>query len=195
MLGETIGNITATAIAKAETIKSMTGTRPLAVVQQTFEYGKQYTLKEGASDGISGNYAAMSLGDNGSNTYQDNILYGYAGVVTVGDLIPTQTGNMVINTVQSINTLINGCTHTPACTYDSYNSTCTRIISIPVVSTLDINGKKYVKVLGFATFFLEGVNNSGGHADIIGRFITYSAQGETSSAVNDYGTYGIRLVK
>lgn len=195
MLKESLGSITATAVAKAETIKSMTGTRPLAVVQQSFIYGKQYTLKEGAGDGINGNYAAMALGDNGSSTYANNILYGYAGVVKVGDVIPTQTGNMVMNTVQSINTLINGCTHTPACTYTDYNSTCTRIISIPVVNTLDINGKKYVSILGFATFFLEGVNNSGGSADIIGRFITYSAQGETSSTVNDYGTYGIRLVK
>lgn len=195
LLGKTIGNLTDTAVAKAETITSMTGTRPLGVVQQTFTYGTQYILKEGASDGTSGNYGALVLGSTGGMNYESNLLYGYPGVVTAGDEILTETGNMVQKTVSSINTLINGCTHTPPCTFDSYNSTCTRIISIPVVETLTLNGRKGTYVVGFATFFLEGVCDSGGHAEVIGRFITYCAKGETSSATNDYGTYGIRLVK
>lgn len=194
-LGQNNQDISATAKAKIENIKSLKGARPLAVVQQTFTYGKLYTLKEGAGDGTSGNYAAISLGGAGAANYRDNILSGYGGTVSVGDIIDTETGNIAGTTETSITQLINSCNHTPPCTYQSYNKFCPRIIFIPIVNTLDVNGKKSVKVLGFGTFFLEGVTDRTGHADVIGRFITYSADGETSSTINDYGTYGIKLVK
>ncbi len=188
-------DVYAEAEAKVENIRTITGARPLAVVQQTFEYGRMYTLKEGGGDGTCGNYAAISLGGNGAAIYRDNLLYGYSGSISVGDIIVTETGNIAGTTQTSINQLISSCSHTPQCTYLSYNRNCSRIIFIPVVNTLNVNGKKCVKVLGFATFFLEGVTLHSGQADVIGRFITYSMQGQTSSLINDYGTYGIRLIK
>ena len=109
--------------------------------------------------------------------------------------MPTETGNIAGTTETSINQLIHQCNHTPECTYDYYNKNCPRIMFIPVVNTLQVNGKKYVKVLGFATFFVEGVTNHAGQADVVGRFITYFMEGETSSRIDDYGTYGIRLIK
>jgi len=195
ILGSDMQDISAQAEAKVENIKSLSGVRPLAIVNQTFEYGKLYTLKEGAGDGTSGNYAAMALGGTGASLYRDNLLYGYGGTISVGDTIETETGNIAGTTETCINHLINDCTHTPQCTYTYYNKTCPRIIFVPIVNTLDINGRKHVKVLGFGTFFLEGVTRHSGQADVIGRFITYHANGETSSDINDYGTYGIRLVK
>lgn len=195
VLGLRTMEIKASAKVKVENLSSLKGSRPLAIVQQTFVYGDLYTLKEGAGDGTSGNYSAIALGCSGSSTYLDNLLHGYGSTINVNDEIPTETGNMSGNTEKGINELINGCTHTPPCTYQSYNRNCSRIIFIPIVNTLDVNGKKYVKVLGFGTFFLEGVTNHGGQADVTGRFITYNMQGETSSEVNDYGTYGIRLIE
>ncbi len=188
-------DISATAKAKVENIVSLRGARPLAVVQQTFTYGALYTLKEGGGDGTTGNYAAIALGGTGGSIYRNNLLNGYGGTISVGDVISTETGNIAGPTETSINRLIDECTHMPRCSHMSYNVNCPRIIFIPVVNTLSVNGRKYVKVLGFATFFLEGVTNHGGQADVIGRFITYCMQGETSSAINDYGTYGIKLVK
>jgi Flp pilus assembly protein TadG len=187
-------DVSASATAKVENIKSLNGARPLAVIQQTFSYGKVYTLKEGGGDGTSGNYAAMALGGNGASKYGNNLLNGYEGTISVGDMIQTETGNIAGTTETSINHLVHECTHTPPCTYQSYNRNCARIIFIPVVDSLMINGKKYVKVLGFATFFLEGVTSHGGQADVIGRFITYNMEGETSSEINDYGLYGIKLI-
>lgn len=195
IFGLSMDDIYASATAKAENITSMSGTRPLAIVQQDFTYGQVYTLKEGAGDGMTGNYAAMALGGNGASVYGNNLLYGYPGVISVGDKIPTETGNIAGTTQTTIDQLIQQCTHTPICTYDYYNPKCPKIVFIPVVNTLEINGKKYVKVLGFATFFLEGTTNQGGQTDVIGRFITYCMEGETSSEINDYGTYGIRLIK
>lgn len=195
ILGVDMFNISVTAAAKVENISSLNGARPLAVVQQNFTYGDIYTLKEGGGDGNTGNYAAIAAGGTGGSVYRDNLLYGYDGTIKVGDLIETETGNIAGSTETSINHLIHNCTHSPQCTYQYYNSNCSRIIFVPVVNTLDVNGRKYVKVLGFATFFLEGVTNHGGQADVIGRFITYNMAGQTSSDINDYGTYGIRLVK
>ncbi len=188
-------DISSTAKAKVENIVSLRGARPLAVVQQTFSYGTLYTLKEGGGDGTTGNYAAIALGGTGGSVYRNNLMQGYGGTISVGDLIETETGNISGTTQTCINQLIQQCNHTPPCTYLSYNVHCSRIIFIPVVNTLSVNGRKYVQILGFATFFLEGVTTHGGQADVIGRFITYCMQGETSSIINDYGTYGIKLVK
>ena len=187
--------VSASATAKVENIKSLEGSRPLAVIQQTFSYGTVYTLKEGGGGGTSGNYAAMALGGTGGSTYRDNLLNGYAGTISVGDMIETETGNIAGATETSINYLLHECSHTPPCTYQYYNRNCPRIIFVPVVDSLEVNGKKYVKVLGFATFFLEGISSHAGQADVIGRFVTYNMNGETSSEINDYGTYGIRLIK
>lgn len=195
VFGLSFGDIKAEASAKAENIKSLSGARPLAVVQQQFTYGKVYTLKEGGGGGTSGNYAAIALGGSGGSNYRDNLLNGYSGTISVGDKIQTETGNIAGITQTSINYLINQCNHSPECTYNYYNKNCSKILFIPVVNTLEVNGKKYVQVLGFATFFLEGVTNQAGQADVIGRFITYCMEGETSSQINDYGTYGIRLIK
>lgn len=195
ILGKNNFDVSAVAAAKIENISALSGCRPIAVVQQTFTYGQVYTLKEGAGDGYSGNYAAISLGGNGGSIYENNLLYGYQGTIKVGDIIPTETGVIAKKTEKSINTLVGKCDHIPPCTHTYYNKNCSRIIFIPVVDTLYVNGKKNIKVLGFATFFLEGAVNSGGHTEIIGRFITYQADGETSPDINDYGTYGIRLVK
>lgn len=195
IFGENMQEVSAVAKAQIESIKSMTGVRPLAIVDQAFEYGKEYTLKEGAEDGTTGNYAAIALGGTGTSVYSDNLLNGYSGKINVGDLIQTETGVIAKTTENNINELINRCDHSPPCDYQYYHRNCSRIIFLPVVNTLEVNGRKYVKVLGFATFFLEGTLYKGGHTDVVGRFIKYNAEGETSSEVNNYGTYGIRLVK
>ncbi len=195
IFGNNSQDVFATAMARIENISALSGCRPIAVVKQTFIYGNIYTLKEGASDGYSGNYAAIALGGGGASVYENNLLNGYNGTIRVGDKIPTETGVIAKKTSNSIATLISKCSHTPPCTHIYYNKNCSRIIFIPVVDTLYVNGKKHIKVLGFATFFLEGAVNSGGHTDIIGRFITYHADGETSTEINDYGTYGIKLIK
>ncbi|TYQ18059.1 UNVERIFIED_CONTAM: putative Flp pilus-assembly TadE/G-like protein [Acetivibrio alkalicellulosi] len=188
-------DVFASAKASVENISAMGGARPFAVVQQTFVYGNLYTLKEGASDGYSGNYNAIALGGSGTNIYENNLLYGYDGIISVGDIIPTEPGVVARRTERAINTLVDNCNHLPACTHTEYKVNCSRIIFIPVVNTLEVNGRAYVLVLGFATFFLEGADFMGGHTEIHGRFITYQAQGETSPDVNDYGTYGIKLIK
>ncbi len=184
-------DVAATARARVENISALSGVRPIAVVQQTFTYGKLYTLKEGGGDGSAGNYAPISLGGSGSSNYEDNLTYGYPYTIKIGDVIMTETGNMAGSTQRAINQLISQSSDT----YDNYSINCPRVIFVPVVNTLTVNGKKAIKVLGFATFFLEGVTSANGQADVVGRFITYCMDGQTSSTAIDFGTYGIKLVQ
>lgn len=195
LFGRDSKDISSTSKVKVENVSSVKGARPFAVVDQNFTFGAKYTLKEGAGDGSSGNYGAVALGGTGGSVYRNNLIHGYNSNISVGDMISTEPGNMSGPTETGVRQLINGCTHSPRCTYQYYNKNCSRIIFIPIVDTLDVHGRDHIKVLGFATFFLEGVTNHGGQADVTGRFITYSLTGETSSLANDYGTYNIRLIK
>lgn len=200
VFGDSKTKISATANAKVENVTSMKGARPFAVIQQVFNYGDLYTLKEGAGDGISGNYCAIALGGNGVDIFRGNVLNGYSGTLSSGTFVQTETGNMSGTTSTCINQLINSCTDSPPCTYQSYNINCPRILSVPIVDSVDVNGKKCIQIVGFGTFFIEGTVDDGGHTDIVGRFITCLkdvtvAGTVNSSSLNDFGTYTVRLVK
>lgn len=185
-------DITSTAKARAENISALAGIRPIAVVQQTFTYGRLYTLKEGGGGGQNGNYAPIDLGGTGAQIYQNNLENGYNGTIRIGDIIYTETGDIAGPTNLAIQRLIGQCSDT----YTTYHLNCPRVIFLPVVNTLFVNGKKAIQVLGFATFFLEGVTVApNGKADVIGRFITYCMDGETSTTASDFGTYSLKLVK
>ncbi|HUV84376.1 MAG TPA: TadE/TadG family type IV pilus assembly protein, partial [Methanosarcinales archaeon] len=64
--------VQAKAGAKIGTIVATDGIRPLAVEEQTFEFGKTYTLKKGAGEAYSGNYGALALGGTGALNYKNN---------------------------------------------------------------------------------------------------------------------------
>ncbi len=195
MFGITTQPVSFSAGAIIQNISAVSGAKPFAVGKQDFQYGQLYTLKEGASGAYEGNFHCLSLGGSGSSVYSYNLINGYDGTVNAGDLIDTEPGNMAQPTRKGIETLIGGCTHTPQCTHNYYNRKCQRIMLVPVVETTEVSGRSCVRVEGFATFFLEDVVNSGGHTQVKGRFITYNAEGETSSEAGDYGTYGIKLFR
>lgn len=192
VIGYNNKDLTSIAKARVENITSLKGIRPIAIVQQTFTYGKLYTLKEGGGGGNTGNYAPIDVGGSGSKVYEDNLLNGYSGTINVGDILYTETGNMAGATQTAVQQLVNQSSDT----YDNYSLNCPRVLFLPVVNTLTVNGKKAIQVLGFATFFLEGfTQDSNGRADVLGRFITYCMNGQTSSTTTDFGTYGIKLVE
>lgn len=181
--------------AKVAPIIGVTGVKPLVVEKQTFVFGSEYTLKEGAGDGTSGNYGAISLGGSGADRYRDNLMYGYEGKLRIGDYIRTETGNLQGPTETGINYLINQCNHEPKCTYQKYVKDCPRLIIIPVVNTLDVNGKKPITVVGFAAFFVENYVNNGGHSEIKGRFIQTVIDAEQGDGESDFGLRSIKLIE
>jgi len=175
------------------------GIRPFGIAQQTFEYGKQYTLKEGGGEGYTGNYGALNLNKSGSNEYGNNIVNGYKGYIKVGDLLPTEPGNMCGDTVSGISNLLNQCNHSPECTFDNFNIECPRLITVIIIDSFDVNGRSDVTVMGFAKFFLEEVIEEKHigvkKATVIGRFVKAIGIGNVSRTQTDYGFKGVKLIQ
>ncbi|MCX7748643.1 MAG: pilus assembly protein TadG-related protein [Clostridia bacterium] len=197
VLGYQKGQVNAEAEARALPVsKVYAGVRPFALEDQTLLYGQSYILKDGAGDGYHGNYGLLALGGTGASNVRSNILNGYNGPLEVGGWVDTEPGNKV-SILSSVQALINGCKHCPRCTYDSFQPGCSRVITIVIVESLDVNGRKSVKISGFASFFLENIaeNKGKGHTEITGRFIKMAVPGEGKETQKNYGLETIELVR
>ncbi|WDU82741.1 hypothetical protein [Caloramator sp. Dgby_cultured_2] len=108
------------------------------------------TLKEDAGDGYHGNYGVVALGGFGANVFRINALYGYNGKISVGDLIDTEPGNMA-GVVDDIRNYINADPYT----FQNFKRDSRRLWTLPLVNTLEVDGRKKVLVVGFAEFLLR----------------------------------------
>lgn len=168
------------------------GIRPLAVVDQPLVFGQEIVLKEGAGDAVVGNYNAVSFGgDFGAAVFRDYLANGYPGRIAIGDIIDTEPGNMAssITTVREVIDL------DPQATYLNFAPDSSRNWTVPVVEDWDVNGRDQVKVVGFAQFFIDDIQNKAGNAEIIGRFVQFTTNGEIDTTGTDYGVYGVRLIR
>lgn len=195
LLGYDSAQVYASAKAAVFPITGSSGVRPLAVEKFDFQFGSEYFLKQGAGGSYNGNFGAVALGGKGANNYRNNIKYGYGGLLRIGDWISTEPGNMSGPTQESIDYLMNQCTHTPKCTITHYDPSCPRVITVPIVNTLQVNGRGEVQISGFAKFLLKGTTGSGGHLQAVGWFIKGVQSGESSESGTDYGLYGARLIQ
>lgn len=193
-------DVQARASAMAGSIIGTNGIRPLAVEQQSFEFGKTYTLKKGAGDAYSGNYGALALGGTGSSNYRNNLKYGYNSKLEIGDLVrigedlETEPGNMAGPTYDGITYILEQDT---CSNHDltKLNKDCVRLILVPVVDSLDVNGRSTVKIVGFANFFLEDIISAGGHTEVKGKFIKTLGHGEIDESGADFGMLGVKLTE
>ena len=183
--------IGAEAVARVAPVTGVRGVVPLGVEWDDFIYGEQYTLKHGGGDGITGNYGALALGGTGASRYLVNLQEGYQGWLRVGDLVPTEPGNISGNTAVGVTSRLDGCLHSPACTHDNYQPDCPRVVIVPVIFGLR-EGRHPVDVVGFASFFLETVGGSGNESYVTGRFLQMVVEGESDQ---DQGDYGLRAGK
>ncbi len=193
-----IDNGTAIAHAKGQILPVLgvnNGIRPFALADMPLVIGESYTLKEGGGSGYTGNYGAIELGGNGAKTYLDNIVSGYNGRLMVGDVISTEPGNMSGPTFTGVTSLIEDCTHNPKCTATSFEPDCPKLITIVIVNTLAVNGRKDVIIKGFASFFLTGVDGHGHDSVVHGTFVRSLTSGETAEGQQDYGLYGVKLIQ
>jgi len=191
IIGINNSNINASTKAIIAPIKSIKGgIRPFAVEAFPFSYGDVVMLKEGAGDGYHGNYGEVSLGGTGANVFKSNALYGYSGLISVGDRIYTETGNMA-GAANAIKNYINS-------EYSSFNNferNSIRLWTVPLVDSLTVDGRKDVLVVGFGEFYVEEIVKDTGKIEIQGRFIRYVANGEVDMTLSDTGAYGAKLVK
>lgn len=184
------------ATAMAGSISAMKGVRPLAVEQQEFEFGQTYTLKEGGGDGTTGNYGALALGGTGSSTYRSNLVNGYHGqALKVGEYVDTETGNMQGSTFDGVTEIISSDPHVHSEDLTKLELDCPRLIKIPVVDSLSIEGRTSVQIVGFAAFFLDDVKKINGKTTITGRFIKSIGEGSIDETGTGFGLFGTKLVE
>lgn len=171
------------------------GIRPFALPDMPLVFGASYTLKEGGGSGYTGNYGAIALGGNGASTYLDNIIEGYDGRLMVGDKIDTEPGNMSGPTYTGVTSILADCTDDTICTATDFQPDCPRLITIVIVDSMAVNGRKTVTIKGFASFFLTSVEGEGRSSIVHGTFVRSLTAGEIGVGQSDYGLYGVKLIQ
>ncbi len=167
------------------------GIRPLAIADQPIVYGQTVVLKEEGGDGTNGNYGAVSFaGDYGAAVFTDYLLNGYSGEIRVGDIIETEPGNMA-SSISTVEDIIDSDLYA---TYDSFERNSPRAWTIPVLRSWDVSGRDDVEVIGFAQFFVESIQNNSGKAEITGKFIKFTTNGEIGETQQDYGVFGVKMI-
>ncbi len=179
ILGFSDVTVQAQAAAEVGQLSGYAGVAPFGIVWEDFSVNQTYYLKTDPHTGgsLQGNFGALALGGRGANNYENNIKHGYNGMLRVGDKVLTETGNIAGPTKRGVEFRLNG---------------SPRIV-IPVIDSLDVTGRDYVTILGFAVFDLEDVETYGSDAAVIGKFVFDSVDGILGVAP-DYGATAYRLV-
>lgn len=182
------------ATARRAAVSGTTGAVPLGVPRDDWVLGETVVLKRSASGGYAspGNFQALALGGHGANQYEENLQNGYTGWIRIGDEITTEPGNMSGPTVRAIENRIY---QDPHATWQTVQSGSPRLLTVPVLRDFDVNGRGEVEVVGFAIFFLEGVNDQGNQmGEVTGRFLRMIGQGEADEAASDFGLVTTKLI-
>lgn len=177
--------------ATAGTLVSGTGFVPIGVQQQSFVYGQEYTLSDGAGTGTDGNYGFLALGGTGACVFEQNLIDGYSGVLQVGEQVETEPGVMKGPVQSAIDDRLG---EDDGSTFATATENSPRVMLMPVINSEGENGRSAVTIVGFAAFYLDGLQESGGHQEIVGRFMQMVVPGTVGQGTN-FGLYGVKLTE
>ena len=162
-----------------------------------FEYGRTYQLKVEGGTGTTGNFLALdfasssldhslcgypntpiSPGGHGGSDYSDFIVGDPNLILHINDLVDTKTGDMVGPTKSGISERLSGVTMLTFAQWEAAGKPDTKqLLLVPITEKVeDLTGKSQLKVISFATFFLEAAPQ-GSKDPVVGRFIEYTAPG------------------
>ncbi len=195
-------NLAAASRARTGVVSAVKGVAPLAVEKKNFVYGEKYLLKQGAEEDIffeyespyhTGFFGALALGGSGASLYEENLTHGFNEVLSIGDVVPTEMGNMSNPTKRAIDDRLGRCTC--SCTAENFKKSCPRILLVPVYE--DVEGEKEkikeIEIVGFAAFFVEEVQGQGNENQIFGYFVETTATGEIGDGAAYFGLRTSRL--
>ena len=186
--------LNATATSGIVPIRAAAGVVPIGVDYRTsLNYGQQVVLKQGQVG--AGNWGPLALGSSGGNTYRTNVENGYSGVLTVGDTLNTETGNVVGPTSQAFNYRLSaGQTNFPSGTFQTHDLNDPRVMLIPMVDWSGINGNSQVPLKGFAMMWTVSEDQQGNiTCYFIQQSIPQGVPDTTNSATNTGATTPILL--
>lgn len=175
------------------------GFLPLAIEKHDFKYGQDYTLKYDSGDAKQGNFGALALGGTGASVYRENMKKGYNGWLEVGMKVSTETGNMAGPTNQGLTYRIQSDYGRPDCeNMETAGRKCARYLLVPIIDSLDVNGRKEVEVVGFAAFYMKDlkVYENKQVSEIKGQFIRTVYPGEIAETDDpeEFGLYSTKLI-
>jgi len=162
-----------------------------------FDYGVTYGIKVEGGAASSGNFLALDFaassldhslcgypdtptdpGGHGASDYEEDIVGDPDLVVHLNDIVFTMTGNMVGPTTSGLDDRLAGVTMVSFGDWVAAGRPDTKqLLVVPITEKIeDITGKSRLKIIGFATFFLEEVPH-GTQDPVVGRFVEYTAPG------------------
>lgn len=201
-------DLSRSAVAKLSPVIRTSGVVPIGLTKAEIEARiasnnlTHVTLKYGVHGGSTSFFGALDLDGQGggASDYRIWISQGYAGEISVGDVLLEESGNMVGPTYQGFDERYSACTHFgansggPGCTVSNFDPSCPRIVKVPIYSFGA--DKKTVVVEGFAAFLLENQTNDG---YITGSFLNMVSNGASSGnnvgegTASDFGLYNLIL--
>ena len=157
----TTHGVNALAVAGIVPVNAAYGVVPLGIDYRTdLSFGSEVTLKMGQVG--AGNWDPLALGGSGASVYRTNLGDGYAGKIKIGDMLNTETGNVVGPTNQGIATRISaGQSEYPSGTFMDHELDDPRILVVPIVDFSNINGNSQVPLKGFAVMWIAGSDQQG----------------------------------
>ncbi len=151
-----------------------------------------------------GSFGAIDLDGvkgGGANDYTSWLAYGYQTKLTIGTVLPVESGNMTGPTYSGIVERYNACTHYPSnggCKAGCYSDDCPRVMKVPVIVYTD-SSYKYVRVVGFAAFVLEDYTTYEDLGCVIGSYVDMvnigAADGDLTGTASGFGVYSLVLSK
>ncbi len=166
----------------------------VAVKTLDFTYGAAYQLKVEGGTGSTGNFQALDFdsldhstcgfpvindpGHSGGSDYRDNIVGNTSIVAHLGDFVTTKPGDMIGPTKQGVTDRLAGIS--PLLSLEQWEAAgrpeTKQLCIIPICERIeDQNGRAVLRVVSFATFFLE--SKVVGNDTVNGRFIEWTAPG------------------
>src|SRR5690348_8140531 len=151
----------ALATAGIVAVNAAYGVMPLGIDYRTdLAFGSQVILKMGQVG--AGNWDPLALGGSGASVYRSNLTNGYQGRLRIGDMLTTETGNVVGPTNQGIAARVSsGQSEYPSGTFMDHQLDDPRILVVPVVDFSNINGNSQVPLKGFAVMWIASSDQQG----------------------------------
>lgn len=173
---------------------------PWGLLEGTYEFGEEYTLKYGAPPEPSpGNFGALALDGSGAPPYEEAIVFGSKTLLHIGDWIDTLTGNKAGPTRDGVNDRIarepDGIWTNDLVSADfSLVRGDSQFIIIPIISFWPNGSSQPTQIVDFKPFIISSYSGNGGQAEVKGTFLN-EALIITDGGIGGVDETGIRIIR
>ncbi|WP_394173035.1 pilus assembly protein TadG-related protein [Guptibacillus hwajinpoensis] len=183
-------SVSASAKAEVGLLKSVKRITPITIEYTAIPHETQ--LKCGNPGENKGNCGYLDINSNGASGLATNIINGVE-LAPGTKFVQTEPGQKWGPVKNAFQTLIdNDATKSHCQSAATADKSCDRIIIIPLIKTwAGVNGKSLVEIVGFASYWLERVEDD---KQIVGKFKETVSSGEIGGS-GPGNVYGVKLVE